>query len=676
MAKLLLWTPAPWAKTGYGKNALNLALRSKEAGHEVAIFAFGGCQWGEVEYRGIRVFPNNAADYGQTYLPIWASYYKPDIIIQHFDLWVCGDLLSKLKDKLPPVYVYSPCDHDPLPPPLVRAVQGATKVIAMTRFAEAKFSEAGIQSVYIPHSVDTKTYYPQDRKEARKRLGLPEDGCLFLSVATNKGPRKNLGNLLRAFKNFLDQVPEARKDAYLYIHAFIYGGPRNQHGYNLPEIWKNLGIADRIKCTEPNFYEAIGFTEEELADLYRSADWTVLCSLGEGFGIPVIESMACGVPVIFSNFFALPEVVGPSGLPVDAAESIPFELSSSFQFIPSTSQITQRMVEAYLDWKDGGKLRDQLGERGRQHVLKNYDWDVVLPKWLELIEETKPRETKKATIGWINENTSSERVGGAELTSKELIKYGRELGYKITEVTPANFNLSFDLLVVNNIRTFPGLFIEKILEKDFVFLCHDTRIFLPSSSEVWLPIYEILLQRAKKIIFLSPRHKKCYEEKFNLDSDKVSFFPPPLDPDIYYEDEKEEICVSTSLIAKHKGIENVIKLAKEKPDLEFRLYGRLEYSLPKLPNLRYMGIVEPSRIPTILAKAKYFVQLPECIEPFGSGLVKAYLSGCELITNENLGCFSYDWWGDKEKVKEKLREAPRKFWEEVENVLSEWQTPS
>jgi len=392
MAKILLWCPLIGAKTGYGKQGLEIAKILKEGGHDVINFAFGGLQWREVEIEGIRCLPNNAADYGNTFLPIWNSLIKPDIIIQFFDLWVTGNLLSQIKDKVAPIYSLTPVDHDPCPPPLVESLKGATKIIAMTRFAERKFKEAGLTQpiIYIPHCVNTKIYTPGDRVEARRKMGnLPEDGCIFLSVATNKGPRKNLGNVLRAFAAFLNRVPEARKNAYLYLHCFIYGGERNKHGYNLPAIWKSLGIAPNIKCTHPDFYDAVGFSEEEMCLLYRAADWTILCSLGEGFGIPLIESMACQTPIIFSNFSATPEVVGPGGLPVDPAESMPFELSSSFQFIPSTEKITERFVEAYEDWKSGGKMRDELGKKGRQHVLKNYSIDVVAPKWLELVEVSR-----------------------------------------------------------------------------------------------------------------------------------------------------------------------------------------------------------------------------------------------------------------------------------------------
>ena len=388
VARMLIWSSPPWSHSAFGKNSLNLASRLRESKHEVAIFAFTGLRFGTIEYKGITVFPNNAPDHGETYLPIWCDYYKPDVVIQHFDLWsITENYLSNMKDKLPPIYCYPPIDHDPLPPPLARALQGATKVIAMTKFAQNKLNEVDIKSVYIPHAVDTDIYFPGDRTEARKKMNLPEDCFIFLSVATNKGIRKNLGNMLLAYRKFLDAMPEAKKDSILYLHTYIHRDTINPNGYEILDICNYLGITDNVKYTDPEFYRSVGYTEEEMRSLYQAADWSILCSLGEGFCLPLIESLACSTPAIFSNFTALPEVVGPGGLPVEAIESLPLEISNSFQFIPSTQQITKRMIEAHSDWElHNSKLRDELGARGMQHVLDNYDYDVVMPKWLELLK--------------------------------------------------------------------------------------------------------------------------------------------------------------------------------------------------------------------------------------------------------------------------------------------------
>jgi len=185
-------------------------------------------------------------------------------------------------------------------------------------------------------------------------------------VGTNKGPRKNLGNVVKAFRDFLEAVPEARERSLLFLNTYPRNDHSNPHGYDLVTMWRELGIADRVKFTEPAFYQAV---ETEMADLFRSFDWLVSCPLGEGFNLPAIESLACGTPVIFSNFSATPEVVGPGGLPVEPAEYVPFELSSAWQAIPSTRQITERMIQAYQDWKTGGSLAQGLGASPGQLFL-------------------------------------------------------------------------------------------------------------------------------------------------------------------------------------------------------------------------------------------------------------------------------------------------------------------
>ena len=384
MAKIMIWAPAPWYCRSYPKTALAIARGLRVAGHEVAWFALTGLGWGEIPYDGMRVFPNNAQDYGETWLPIWNAYYGPDLILQHFDCWVIPDA-SRRFTRLPVVWM-PPVDHQPLPPPLKESLTDAKQIVAITRFAEQSFRDAAMDSTYIPHGFDSSIYFPGDRAEARRRMEFRNDCFLLGVVGTNKGPRKNLGNVLKAFRDFLDEVPEAREDALIFFHTYARRDASNPQGYDLWTMWNDLGIAKWVKYTQATFYSAIGFTEEEMADLYRSLNWLVSVPLGEGFNLPAIECLACGTPVIFSNFSATPEVVGPGGLSVEPAEYIPFELSSAWQAIPSTRQITERMVEAYLDWKAGGEMARDLGEKGRVHVLGNYAWDVVIPQWQSYLQ--------------------------------------------------------------------------------------------------------------------------------------------------------------------------------------------------------------------------------------------------------------------------------------------------
>lgn len=469
MSKVLLWGPALWFKGAYSKNMLGLGIRLIEAGHEVSQFAFGGLKWGIVPYptvfcpkcgrtepgewedsdcpkcQGprkryvIKVYPNGAEDYGQTWLPRWFKFIGTDAIIFHYDSWPLG---TSFKDSDLPILWYPPVDHSPVPPPVKESLEGRGKVIAMTKFTQKEFKNADIKSVYIPHAIEPKVYYPRDKKEARRRLSFPEDAFIITSVGTNKGPRKNLGNLLRAYKMFLTKEPRAQKDAFLYLHCNVSRGVDNPMGYELPQIWQGLHIAERIKYVHPVYYEAYGFTEDEMADVYSSSDWSILCSLGEGWGLPLAESLACGTPVIYGNYSAMPEIVGPGGLSVRAVDRMPFELSSSFQWVPSTKEIAARMAEAYRDWKEGGKLRDELGSKGRAHVLALYTWEKTMPLWLDLVKgETKPEAVELKARG--------ERVPGE--VDIILITYNRlDLLKQCVEALYSHTTIPFHLVIVDD----------------------------------------------------------------------------------------------------------------------------------------------------------------------------------------------------------------------------------
>jgi glycosyltransferase involved in cell wall biosynthesis len=93
------------------------------------------------------------------------------------------------------------------------------------------------------------------------------------------------------------------------LHLVIAGA----RGWRDKEIFQTvqaLGLEQVVRC--PGFIE-----EEDLPDLYRGAVFFVFPSLYEGFGLPVLEAMGCGVPVIASNISAIPEVAGKAALLID-----------------------------------------------------------------------------------------------------------------------------------------------------------------------------------------------------------------------------------------------------------------------------------------------------------------------------------------------------------------------
>ena len=141
----------------------------------------------------------------------------------------------------------------------------------------------------------------------RARYHIPE-GAYLLCLAAPQ-PRKNLAQLIRAFFRLLDE--QQLPDTYL-----VLAGSKEQ-GWMYDEI---LSVAE----SSPEHSSRLMFTgyvaDEDLPALYSGALAFVFPSLYEGFGLPALEAMACGTPVITSNTTSLPEVVGDAALLVDPTD--------------------------------------------------------------------------------------------------------------------------------------------------------------------------------------------------------------------------------------------------------------------------------------------------------------------------------------------------------------------
>lgn len=177
---------------------------------------------------------------------------------------------------------------------LVLTISNSSKQDIMKYF---KIASDKIKVVYLPKD---PLFYPRDKKQIDKVLdsyGIKEQ--YFLCVG-NIEPRKNLLRVLKAFSSI-----GSRNSCQLVI----VGQHLTDYRRILLEV-SRMNLDDRVKL--------IGFvTDEELAALYSGSVALVYPSLYEGFGLPLLEAMACGCPVISSNNSSIPEVVGSAGILVD-----------------------------------------------------------------------------------------------------------------------------------------------------------------------------------------------------------------------------------------------------------------------------------------------------------------------------------------------------------------------
>jgi len=306
--KILWHSNAPYVPTGYGQQTDIVTRQLRAAGHDVAISCFWGLGGAMLEREGIRLYPADE-EWGNTTLVGIAHHFgEGDAsrvqVITLMDVWVLtAKILSTLN-----LASWVPVDHDPLPP-RVREFFARTgsHPIAMSRFGERMLRDAGLDPSYVPHGIPTDVFRPVPQDVARQLVGaIPADAFCVGMVAANKGqalPRKCFPQVFRAFA----ELARRHDDAFLYLHS-MRQEPKN--GLDLVQLADVMGVPlSRIVFTPP-LALALGMEQEKMAAVYSQFDVLANSSLGEGFGIPIVEAQACGVPVIVTDCTAMSELVG------------------------------------------------------------------------------------------------------------------------------------------------------------------------------------------------------------------------------------------------------------------------------------------------------------------------------------------------------------------------------
>lgn len=185
----------------------------------------------------------------------------------------------------------------------------------------------------------------QNPKLLRDKYGIRGEYILFVGTLQ---PRKNLVRLIEAFSKITPEVKLVIVGKKGWLYEEILAAP------------KKFGVEDRVK-----FLDFVA--EEDLPILYQNALCFVLPSLYEGFGLPILEAMANGCPVVTSNVSSLPEAGGEGALYVNPED---------------VDDITQK-IKLILEDK---KLREELVEKGYKQV-KKFSWEKTARETLKVLEE-------------------------------------------------------------------------------------------------------------------------------------------------------------------------------------------------------------------------------------------------------------------------------------------------
>lgn len=188
---------------------------------------------------------------------------------------------------------------------------------------------------------------PKDDMEAvTTRLGLPNSYLLFVGTFE---PRKNIDGLIRAYATLSKESP-----------PLVIAGNRGWLFEDILKLVEDLNIKDRIHFLQD-------FSTDDIAAIYNAALALILPSHYEGFGFPVLEAFACGVPVIISNRASLPEIADGAALLCEPDQ------------IDSIADEMQKIL-------DDSQLRKSLIEKGFRRV-KDFSWEKCAKETLTVYKK-------------------------------------------------------------------------------------------------------------------------------------------------------------------------------------------------------------------------------------------------------------------------------------------------
>jgi len=271
--------------------------------------------------------------------------------ISLYDVWVYK---SPQWDEIP-MASWTPVDHKGVPEEVIGWFNRKGKgkwAIAMSRFGEQELLDAGVERsrlFYAPHSIDLNIFKPTP-STIRMELGVPEDAHLTICPQANKGVTPiGLAN-----------------------------------GVKMERFLRNINAPlDRIKFAPQLNYRQV-LDPSILDKCYSTADVLLQPSKGEGFGLPVIESQACGTPVIVTNWTAMPELVG-SGWKVGGQPEWD-ELQTGWWMIPNVEEIQDALEQSYS--LKGDTEKSKAASETAISFSSNYSTDKIYAEnWRPILKQ-------------------------------------------------------------------------------------------------------------------------------------------------------------------------------------------------------------------------------------------------------------------------------------------------
>lgn len=309
MAKILYCGDAA-VQTGFGRVAENL-LPELAKHHEIVVLAVNW--WGDPHDLPYKMYPAIAGGsdpFGSHRLQELLVKERPDLVFAVNDIWILNNLWNvakPLKEKLGfKWYGYFPTDSYGFFPEVFEACKEWDGMGTYTEFGLEEVRKAGCEMPcdVIPHGINSSTFFPIKKEEAREAMGLPQD-AFFVFNGNRNQPRKRIDLTIKAFIQFALDKPDAR----LWLNM----GKKDQ-GWDLVPLFKRIArdmgydATGKLVLTSKDFDVTNCLPVDRLNLVYNCVDVGVNTCIGEGWGLVNFEHAATATAQIVPDHTSLKEI--------------------------------------------------------------------------------------------------------------------------------------------------------------------------------------------------------------------------------------------------------------------------------------------------------------------------------------------------------------------------------
>ena len=358
---------------------------------------------------------NTAAQFGDQSFNSVLLDFEPDIVMDIRDWWMFEfEQRSPFRDFFHWA-IMPTVDAKPQEPQWVNTYASADSVFTYSEFGrdvlKGQCDDIKFVDIASP-SADAEIFKPLKKYEHKESYGIAGDSFVIGTVMRNQ-KRKLYPDLFASFRKILDQTH--RNDLFLYCHTYY-----PDIGWDIPSLLNDHDLSSRVlftyKCktcgtVSPDFFNdgvqicnhCGNFTNQlagisnsvdskQLSDIYNLFDVYVQYANSEGFGMPQLEAVYCGVPVASINYSAMESVIkNINGIALEPLSFYKECETGCDRAVPNNEDFVKTMNELI---RSGEKHCQKRGLEMREAALKSYSWQKTAEKWKSHFEkvELKPLE--------------------------------------------------------------------------------------------------------------------------------------------------------------------------------------------------------------------------------------------------------------------------------------------